>query len=123
MAILNQEKNQWRPGQSGNPSGREKGSKNRSTILKKWIESDCSITDPTTGNQIVGTIEDKIALALIGRALKGDVAAIREVYDSIYGKLEPGSKDIDGCTVIMPKPIGEESLTVTISGITPPEGE
>jgi hypothetical protein len=108
MAILNQERNQWRPGQSGNPSGREKGSKNRSTILKKWIESDCSITDPSTGKEIAGTIEDKIALALIGKALAGDVAAIREVYDSIYGKLEQVNKDSEICTVIMPSVIGED---------------
>lgn len=108
MAILNQERNQWRPGQSGNPSGREKGSKNRSTILKKWIESDCSITDPSTGKEIAGTIEDKIALALIGKAMTGDVAAIREVYDSIYGKLEQGSKDSDMMTVLMPKLVGED---------------
>jgi len=108
MAIPNQEKNQWRPGQSGNPSGREKGSKNRSTILKKWIESDCSITDPTTGNEIAGSIEDKIALALIGKALTGDVAAIREVYDSIYGKTDQVKNELDIITVIRPKPVGED---------------
>ncbi len=110
MAIPNQERNQWRPGQSGNPSGREKGSKNRSTILKKWIESDCSITDPTTGKEIAGTIEDKIALALIGRAISGDVAAIREIYDSVYGKLD-NNKEFDS------------QLTVTISGPEPPTDE
>jgi hypothetical protein len=33
MAVPNQERNQFKPGQSGNPAGREKGSKNRSTIL------------------------------------------------------------------------------------------
>lgn len=108
MAIPNQELNQWQPGQSGNPSGREKGSKNRSTILKKWIESDCNITDPSTGKEIAVTIEDKIALALIGKAINGDIAAIREVYDSIYGKLEQGNKDSDLVTVIMPRIIGED---------------
>jgi hypothetical protein len=110
MAIPNQERNQWKPGQSGNPSGREKGSKNRSTILKKWIESDCSITDPITGDEITGKIEDKIALALIGRAISGDVAAIREIYDSVYGKLD-NNKEFDS------------QLTVTISGPEPPTNE
>jgi hypothetical protein len=108
MAIPNQELNQWQPGQSGNPSGREKGSKNRSTILKKWIEVNCSIIDPSTGQEITGTLEDKIALALIGKAVNGDVAAIKEVYDSIYGKLEQGNKDSDIVTVIMPRIIGED---------------
>ena len=107
MAVPNQERTQWRPGQSGNPSGRKEGSKNRSTILKKWIEYNCSITDPTTGNEIAGTIEDKIALALVGRAISGDVAAIREIYDSVYGKLD-NNKEFDS------------QLTVTISGPEPP---
>jgi hypothetical protein len=108
MAIPNQEMNQWQPGQSGNPSGREKGSKNRSTILKKWIESDCNITDPSTGKEIAVTIEDKIALALIGKAINGDIAAIREVYDSVYGKTEQVKNDLDIITVIRPQPIGED---------------
>ena len=34
------------------------------------------------------SIEDKIALGLFGRPLNGDVAAIWEMYDSFYGKLE-----------------------------------
>lgn len=118
MAIPNQEKGQFRPGQSGNPSGKAKGVKNRSTILKKWIELDCTISDPETGKDISGTIEDKIALALIGKALKGDVPAIREIYDSIYGKMEIGGTDFEGLTVIRPKPFDE--LIVTISGPTPP---
>ena len=28
----------FKKGQSGNPKGRPKGSKNRSTIIKKWLE-------------------------------------------------------------------------------------
>jgi hypothetical protein len=35
-------------------------------------------------------------LALIGKGVNGDLAAIKEVYDSVYGKLEIGSKDMDG---------------------------
>jgi hypothetical protein len=121
MPIPNQEIGQWKPGISGNPSGKTKGAKNRSTILKKWIEANCTLSDPETGKDISGTIEDKIALALIGKALKGDVPAIREIYDSIYGKMEIGGTDFEGLTVIRPKPIDE--LIVTISGPEPPPGE
>ena len=28
----------WKKGESGNPNGRPKGSKNRSTIAKKWLQ-------------------------------------------------------------------------------------
>lgn len=111
MAIPNQERGQFQPGQSGNPSGKAKGAKNRSTILKKWIAADCTILDPESGKEIPGTLEDKIALALIGKAIKGDVPAIREIYDSIYGKGEIGGKDLEGITVIRPKS-PSEMLTI-----------
>lgn len=39
-----------------------------------------------TGQTFKGTVEDEIILALIDQALKGDVAAIREVLDTRYGK-------------------------------------
>ena len=29
----------YKKGQSGNPNGRPKGSKNRSTIAKKWLQA------------------------------------------------------------------------------------
>jgi hypothetical protein len=65
-----------------------RGVPNRSTILKRWlnvrrvIEADRN----PTGKSIRGTVEDEIMLALIDKALKGDVAAIREVLDTRYGK-------------------------------------
>jgi hypothetical protein len=74
-----------------------------------------------TGQEITGTLKDKITLALIGKAIGGDVAAIKEVYDSVYGKLEIGSNDIDGVTIIIPKPL--EELTVTISDMETPQDE
>jgi hypothetical protein len=88
-------------------------------IDPSWAKSSVFIT----GKEITGTLEDKIALALIGKAVNGDVAAIKEVYDSIYGKLEQGSKDIDGWTVIMPTAIDDDELKVTLSGPEPPQDE
>src|SRR5436853_589828 len=82
------------------------GVKNRSTILKKWIATGCMISNPETGKKISGTLEDKIALALIGRALNGNVSAFREIFDSVYGKVkEVGGNDSNECIVIMPKPV------------------
>lgn len=67
----------WKPGQSGNPAGRKPGSINRSTIIKYWLEM--------AGNN--GTVADDVALSLIKKAKDGDVNAIREAFDSAYGKL------------------------------------
>ena len=38
MAGKGQIEPRWEKGQSGNPNGRPKGSKNRSTIAKYWLE-------------------------------------------------------------------------------------
>ena len=102
MAVPNQEKGQWQPGQSGNPSGRKEGSKNRSTVLKKWLSVDCSFVD-VLGNENQGTIEDKVAIALINRAIKGDVPAAKEILDSVYGKVGSNEPEMPEITVILPK--------------------
>jgi len=68
-------------------AGRPKGSKNRSTILKKWIEVVAKVKHPETHIEELGTMEDKVALALLSKALKGDIAAIKEIYDTMYGKI------------------------------------
>jgi hypothetical protein len=74
-------------GETANPNGRPKGSKNRSTILRKWLETKEKIKNPITGAEEQVTVEDAVILALIGKARKGDVAAIREILDTNYGKL------------------------------------
>jgi hypothetical protein len=70
-----------------NRAGRVPGSKNRSTILKKWIEINAKIENPETGELEAGTMEDRIALALLMKAREGDVQAIKEIFDTLYGKL------------------------------------
>jgi len=107
MAIKNEEQGYWQAGTSGNPAGRPKGAKNRSTILKKWLELPCELTNPLTGEATAGTIEDKIALALISKGLREDVAAIKEILDSVYGKPKAEEAAFEPVTVIMPKPIFE----------------
>ncbi len=82
----NLEAHRFEPGQTGNPNGRPNGTKNRGTILKKWLEVAAKVKNPETGITIEGTVEDKIAIGLIAKAIKGDVQAAREILDSIYGK-------------------------------------
>jgi hypothetical protein len=66
--------------------GRPKGTLNRSTILKKWLYTRTKLKNPITKKEEVGTIEDMIALALLKKGMEGDVPAIREALDTIYGK-------------------------------------
>ena len=82
-------------GEVRNPKGRTIGSKNRSTLLKKWIEVAVKLKHPETEEEISGTIEDKVALALVAKALTGDVQAIKEIQDTLYGKI-PDKNELTG---------------------------
>jgi hypothetical protein len=83
----NIEKHKFKKGQSGNLKGHPKGVKNRATILKKWIAIAAKVKHPETDEDLPGTIEDKVNLSLITKALAGDVQAIKEINDTLYGKI------------------------------------
>ena len=77
----------FKKGESGNPSGREKGSKNRSTIAKYWLEVYQDSKNPITGGNENLSQEDLMTLALIKKAIGGDVNAYKALMDSGYGSL------------------------------------
>ena len=79
-------------GEIRNPNGRGLGVKNRSTLLKKWIEVNAKFRNPITKETEQGTVEDMIVIALITKAIAGDIQAIKEVYDTRYGKLQDSAK-------------------------------
>lgn len=108
MAIPNQEKGQWKPGTSGNPAGKPKGKQNRSTVLRKWLDVPVDFSDALTGAHVKGTVEDQIALALIRKAISGDVGAAKEILDSVYGKVRNEEREDVIFQVIRPKPPEDE---------------
>lgn len=61
--------------------GRPKGVRNRRTIIKEWLEC-LNAEDGGRGDKA-----DELARALIKKAATGDVAAIKEAFDSAYGKI------------------------------------
>jgi hypothetical protein len=68
-------------------SGRTKGSRSRSTIVREWLEATESMKNPITGESEKLTQYDIITLALIQKARKGDVQAFKELMDSSFGKI------------------------------------
>jgi hypothetical protein len=69
---------QWKPGQSGNPEG--------GRIKKKYKEAiERALTMLGEGDP--DKIRTKIAAVHIGRALGGDMAATKELYDREDGKV------------------------------------
>lgn len=76
----------FRKGQSGNPNGRPKGSRNRATIAREWLEVFEKTTNPITGQDDELQQQDLMTLAMIKKAKDGDVNAYKELMDSAYGK-------------------------------------
>jgi hypothetical protein len=72
-------------GQSGNIKGRPVGSKNRSTIARKWLEVVSKVKNPISGENEELSQEDIITLSQIAKARKGDTQAYKELLNSGYG--------------------------------------
>jgi hypothetical protein len=66
--------------------GRKPGSLNRATKLKKFMSVETDVID-LNGQATRGTVADALALALIKKAMQGDVQSYREIMDSLFGKI------------------------------------
>jgi hypothetical protein len=78
-----------RPAKKGevrNPNGRPKGSRNRSTIAREWLEVTQYITNPITGEKEKLEQQDIMTLGIIKKARDGDVNAYKALMDSAYGQ-------------------------------------
>jgi len=76
----------FKPGYSGNPAGRPKGSLNRSTIVQQWLDIGELIRNPITKEIEKLTQEDIITLMQISQARKGNTRAYKMLMDSAYGR-------------------------------------
>lgn len=72
-------------GQSGNPNGRPKGAKNRSTIARLWLDAMQRQKNPISGSEEDLSQEDIITLQQINKARKGDTNAYNALMNSAYG--------------------------------------
>jgi len=85
MSADDIKKHEFNKGESGNPNGRPKGAKNRSTIARQWLEVNQNLKNPLTGANETMSQEDLMTLALIKKARDGDVNAYKALMDSGYG--------------------------------------
>lgn len=77
---------EWKKGQSGNLNGRPKGTLNSATRLKRFLELYQEKTNPVTGEKELFTVAEQMDMALIAKALKGDIRAYQEIFDRFEGK-------------------------------------
>jgi len=96
-------------GEVRNPNGRPKGSKNRSTIAKQWLEINEKTDNPLTGKKETLSQEDLLTLAQIKKAREGDVNAYKALMDSAYGtpnqKVEQETKHSGGIAINWTDPL------------------
>lgn len=74
--------------------GRPKGSKNRSTVLKELYQMVVS-GDDLKGVKRDMPIEVAIMTALVKKGLTGDIPAIKEAQDTVYGKVPDKISETD----------------------------
>jgi hypothetical protein len=66
-------------------NGRPKGSRNRSTIARLWLETTQKAKNPITGVEETLSQEDLGTLAMVKKMRDGDVSAYKALMDSGYG--------------------------------------
>tara|TARA_R110002012_G_scaffold314634_1_gene527565 strand:- start:1660 stop:1998 length:339 start_codon:yes stop_codon:yes gene_type:complete len=66
-------------------NGRPKGSLNRATIAKRWLNTLENVKNPMNGEMQFLTQEDIMTLSLVRKARNGDVQAYKALMDSAYG--------------------------------------
>jgi hypothetical protein len=67
--------------------GRKKGSVSLVYVLKKLLKKEIDIKDPFTKAASKAQLREAVALALVTKALKGDVSAIKEIIERVDGKV------------------------------------
>jgi hypothetical protein len=85
---------QFKPGQSGNPSGRAKGSQNLKTLFNKVLDEEISLRDGTGVKKI--TKAEAVVRSVVVGALKGDprnVAILFRLAEQA-GQFQDASSDI-----------------------------
>ena len=88
---------QFKPGQSGNPKGRPKGSRNLKTDLNNLMKKRITIREG--GKARSTSALEAVLLSLFGSATRGDVRASTTLINTVM-KLNPDTKDDSGSSNI-----------------------
>jgi len=78
---------QFKPGQSGNPAGKAKGTPNITSRIKKILEMELDVKDPVTTKPAKKTVSEIIGLRLAKEAMSGNIKAVKIILDRVEGKV------------------------------------
>ena len=82
---------QFKPGQSGNPKGRPKGTKNLRTDLGEELAERITVTEG--GQQLVISKQRAMLKSLVAKSIRGETAAARALINLIVGLEMADSQD------------------------------
>jgi hypothetical protein len=71
----------FQPGQSGNPGGRKKGSRNIKTLLKEVMETEAEVTDKANGTKRRVTLLEALLLRQVQDGLDGNSRSIENLLN------------------------------------------
>ncbi len=80
----------YQKGVSGNPAGKIAGTKSRKILLREWLEIEDEFDNPLKAPDAPlerMSVADRVTLAIIRKAMNGDLAAFIEIQDTLYGKI------------------------------------
>ena len=110
MAVTKKQLENLVPAKKGevrNPNGKPKGIPNAKTRYKRLLELVSKKDNPVTGEEEEFTQIELMDMAVFNKALKGDLAAYREIMDRLEGK----------STQNIASPDGSMTPTVIIEGV------
>ena len=76
----------YKKGQSGNPAGKPKGTEHSATRLLRFLHAIQTKKNPMSGADEKMTLLEQLDLAMMAKALKGDVRAYEQIIDRLEGK-------------------------------------
>ncbi len=80
----------YQKGVSGNPAGKIAGTKSRKILLRQWLDIEDEFDNPIKDSSAPlekMSVESRIILALIKKAISGDLPSIQEIQNTMYGKI------------------------------------
>lgn len=76
----------WKPGESGNPQGKQRGTKNFTTLVREALKKIAEYKDED-GNPMKDTYENLLIRRVLNKAIqKGDVRMIEILWNYLDGK-------------------------------------
>ena len=74
-------------GEVRNPKGKAKGTRNRKTIIRQWLEYERMTENPLTAKRELLSVAQCIVLEQVKAALDGNLRACEWLFDCAFGKM------------------------------------